>query len=100
MNSLDDSVTDDGQETYHLLTLDTYSVRSVSVQREEKVFRGDQIIRSKKSFTWKTLQLDTASTTNTLAVEDLRSMCPAGVDIHGLIKPSSTILRTYIVEEV
>ena len=95
MNSLDDSVTDDGQETYHLLTLDTYSVRSVSVQREEKVFRGDQIIRSKKSFTWKTLQLDTASTTNTLAVEDLRSMCPAGVDIHGLIKPSSAILRTY-----
>ena len=41
------------------------------------------------------MQLDTASTTNTLALDDLRTMCPAGFYIHGLIKPSSAILRTY-----
>ena len=41
------------------------------------------------------MQLDTASTTNTLALDDLRTMCPAGFDIHGLIKPSSAILCTY-----
>ena len=41
------------------------------------------------------MQLDTASTTNTLAVDDLRTMFPAGFDIHGLIKPSTAILRTY-----
>ena len=46
-------------------------------------------------FSWCTLQLDTASTTNTLAVDDLRTMCPAGFDIYRLIKPSSAILRTY-----
>ena len=43
----------------------------------------------------KTLQLDTASTTDTLAVDDLRTMCRAGFDIYRLIKPSSAILRTY-----
>ena len=32
MNALDNSVSDDGQETYHLFTLDTHSVTSVSVQ--------------------------------------------------------------------
>ena len=41
------------------------------------------------------MQLDTASTTNTLAVDDLQTMCPVGFDIHSLIKPSSAILRTY-----
>ena len=46
-------------------------------------------------FVWQTLQLDTASTTNTLAVEDLASMCLAGFDITQLIKPSSAILHTY-----
>ena len=95
VNALDDSVSDDGQETYHLFTLDTHSVRSVSVQKGKKFFAAIKLSAAKKFFTWKTLQLDTASTTNTLAVEDLRSMCPAGVDIHGLIKPSSAILRTY-----
>ena len=61
----------------------------------KKVFRGDQIISGKVFLAWKTLQLDAASTTNTLAVDDLRTMCPAGFDIRGLIKPSSAILRTY-----
>ena len=41
------------------------------------------------------MQLDTASTTNTLAVDDLWNMCPAGFDIHSLIKPSSAVLHTY-----
>ena len=41
------------------------------------------------------MQLDTASTTNTLAGDDLRTMCPGGFDINRLIKPSSAILRTY-----
>ena len=95
VNALDDSVSDDGQETYHLFTLDTHSVRSASVRKGKKFFEAIKLSAAKKFFTWKTLQLDTASTTNTLAVEDLRSMCPAGVDIHGLIKPSSAILRTY-----
>ena len=31
VNALDNSVSDDGQETYHLFTLDTHSLRSVSV---------------------------------------------------------------------
>ena len=41
------------------------------------------------------MQLDTFSTTNTLSVDDLRTICPAVFDIHGLMKPSSAILRTY-----
>ena len=28
-------------------------------------------------------------------MDDLRNMCPAGFDIHSLIKPSSAVLRTY-----
>ncbi|XP_068717040.1 uncharacterized protein [Montipora capricornis] len=95
VNALDDSVSDDGKQTYHLFTLDTHSVRSVSVQKGKKFFAAHKLSAAKNSFAWKTLQLDTASTTNTLAVDDLRTMCPAGFDIHGLIKPSSAILRTY-----
>ena len=95
VNALDGSVSDDGQETYHLFTLDTHSVRSVSVQKGKKFFAAIKLSVAKQFFTWKTLQLETTSTTNTLAVEDLRSMSPAGVDIHCLIKPSSASLRTY-----
>ena len=95
VNALDDSVSDDGQETYHLFTLDTHSVRSVSVQTGKKFFAAIKLLAAKNFFAWKTLQLDTASTTNTPAVDDLRKMCPARFDIHGLIKPCSTILRTY-----
>ena len=95
VNALDDSVSVDGQETYHLFTLDTHSVRSVSAQKGKKFFATIKLSAAKKNFAWKTLQLDTASTTNTLAVDDLQTMCPAGFDIHSLIKPSSAILRTY-----
>ena len=95
VNALDDSVSDDGQETHHLFTLDTHSVRSVSVRKGKMFFAAIKLSAAKHFFAWKTLQLDTASTTNTLAVDDLRKMCPAGFDIHGLIKPSSAILRTY-----
>ena len=94
VNALD-SVSDDGQETYHLFTLDTHSVRSVSVQKGKKFFAAIKLSAAKNFLAWKTLQLDTASTTNTLAVDDLRNMCPAGFDIHSLIKPSSAVLRTY-----
>ena len=94
VNALD-SVSDNGQETYHLFTLDTHSVRSVSVQKGKKFFAAIKLSAAKNVFAWKTLQLDTASTTNTLAVDDLRNMCPAGFDIHSLIKPSSAVLRTY-----
>ena len=46
-------------------------------------------------FVWKKRQLDIASTTNTLALDDLQDLCPAAFDIHRLIKPSSAIVRTY-----
>ena len=95
VNALDDSVSDDRQETYHLFTLDTHSVRSVSVQKGKKFFAAIKLSAAIIFLAWKTLQLDTASTTSTLAMDDLRTMCPAGFDIHGLIKPSSAILRTY-----
>ena len=71
VNAFDDSVSDDEQETYHLFTLDTHSVRSVSLQMGKKFFAAIKLSAAKKFFTWKTLQLGTASTTNTLAVEDL-----------------------------
>ena len=32
---------------------------------------------------------------NTLALDDLQDSCPAALDIHRLIKPSTAILRTY-----
>ena len=38
VNALDESLSDDVQETYHLFTLDTHSVRNVSVQKGKKVF--------------------------------------------------------------
>ena len=80
---------------HHLFALDTHSVRPVSMQKGKKFFAAIKLSAAKNFFAWKTLQLDTVSTTNTLAVDDLRKMCPAGFDIHGLIKPSSAILRTY-----
>ena len=48
MNALDESVSDDGQETYHLFTLDTYSVRSVSVQKGEKFFAAIKLYHQPK----------------------------------------------------
>ena len=39
LNALNDSVSDDGQETYHLFTLDTHSVRSVSLQKGKSFSR-------------------------------------------------------------
>ena len=45
--ALDDSISDDGHETYNLFTLDTHSVRFECVQKGKKVFGHDQIISSK-----------------------------------------------------
>ena len=50
MNALDDSVSDDGQETYHLLTLDTHSVRSVSVQKGKTVFAAIKLSAAENFF--------------------------------------------------
>ena len=36
VNALDESLSDDVQETYHLFTLDTRSVRNVSVQKGKR----------------------------------------------------------------
>ena len=94
LNALDDSVYD-LHETYDLFTLDTDSVRSVSAQKGKKFFAATKLSAAKNYYAWKTLQFNTASTINTLAVDDLRIMCPAGFDIHGLIKPSTAILCTY-----
>ena len=47
MNALDDSVSDDGQETYHLFTLDTHSVRPVSVQKGKKFFAAIKLSAAK-----------------------------------------------------
>ena len=70
-------------------------MRSVSVQKGKKFFAAIKSSAVKNVLAWKTLQLDTASTTNTLAVDDLQTMCPARLDSHGLIKPSSVILCTH-----
>ena len=54
VNALDDSVSDDGQETYHLFTFDTHSVRSVSVQKGKKFFAAIKL-SAENVFAWKTL---------------------------------------------
>ena len=95
VNALNESVYDGKQETYHLFTVDIHSVRTVSVQKGKKFFAAIKLSAAGNCFVWKTLQLDTASTTNTLAVDDLVSMCPPDCDIRSLIKPSSAILHTY-----
>ena len=38
VNALDESLSDDVQETYHMFTLDTHSVRNVSGQKGKKFF--------------------------------------------------------------
>ena len=77
VNALDESLSDDVQETYHLFTLDTHSVRNVSVQKGKKFFALIKLSAGENVFVWKKLQLDTASTTNTLALDDLQDLLPA-----------------------
>ena len=50
VNALDDSVSDDGQETYHLFTLDTHSVRSVPVQKWKKFFAAIKLSAAENVF--------------------------------------------------
>ena len=95
VNAVDEFGSACEQETYHLFTLDIHSVRTVSVQKGKKFFAAIKLSAAGNVFAWKTLQLDTASTTNTLAVDDLLEMRPAGFDINHLIKPSHAILHTY-----
>ena len=79
MNSLDESVSDCGKEVYQLFTFDIDSVRAVSVQKGKKFFATIKLAATDDVLVCKTLQLDTASTTNTLTVDDLTSMCPVGL---------------------
>ena len=95
VNAVDESGSAIEQNVYHLFTLDIHSVRAVSVQKGKKFFAAIKLSAAKNHFVWKTLQLDTASTTNTLAVDDLWSMCPAGFDVNSLIRPSHATLHTY-----
>ncbi|KAL9967070.1 hypothetical protein ACROYT_G025233 [Oculina patagonica] len=95
VNAMEESVSAGEHETHHLFTVDIHSVRTVSVQKGKKFFAAIKLSATGNCFVWKTLQLDTASTTNTLAVDDLSSMCPPDCDIGSLIKPSSAILHTY-----
>ena len=95
VNAVDESGSASEQNVYYLFTLDIYSVRAVSEQKGKKFFAAIKLSAGKNQFVWKTLQLDTASTTNTLAVDDLWSMCPAGFDVNSLIWPSHTTLHTY-----
>ena len=95
VNAVDESGSPCEQNVYHLFTLDIHSVRAVSVKKGKKFFAAIKLSAAKNHFVWKTLQLDTASTTNTLAVEDLWSMCPVGFDVNSLIQPSRATLHTY-----
>ena len=90
MNSLDESVSDCGKEVYQLFTFDIHSVRTDSVQKMKNFLATIKLAATDDVFVWSTLQLNTASTTNTLAVDDLTSMCPVG-----LILPSQAVLHTY-----
>ena len=63
--------------------------------RKGKNFFKFSVAKTRSYFVWKTLQLDTASTTNTLALDDLWSMCPAGFTVNYLIRPSHATLHTY-----
>ena len=94
VNSL--SVSDYGKEVYQLFTLDIHSVRAVSVQKGKTFYATIKLAATDDFFVWKTLQLDTAFTTNTLAVDDLTSMCPVGFDVKAVILPSQAILHTYL----
>ena len=95
VNAVDESGSPCEQNVYHLFTLDIHSVRAVSVKKGKKFFAAIKLSAAKNHFVWKTLQLDTASTTNTLAVEDFWSMCPVGFDVNSLIQPSRATLHTY-----
>ena len=70
-------------------------MRAVLVQKGKKFFAVIKLPAAKNHFVWITLQLDTASTTNALAVDDLWSICPAGFDANSLIRPSQATLHTY-----
>ena len=65
------------------------------MQKGKQFFATIKLAATDDFFVWKTLQLDTACTTNTLAVDDLTSMCPVGFDVNALFLPSQAVLHTY-----
>lgn len=95
VNAFDDAVCHCEREIHHLFMLDSHPVRTVTVHKGQKYFAVIKLSVTGNCFVWQTLQLDMASTTNMLAVDDLSGMYPAGFDIAGLIKPSLAILHTY-----
>lgn len=65
------------------------------MQKEKKFFAAIKLSAARNHFVWKTLQLDTALTTNTLAMDDRWSKFPAGFDVNSLIRPSHATLHSY-----
>ena len=76
------------------LTMDKTHWILVSVHKGKTYFAAIKLSARRNSFVWTKLQLDTASTTNTLALDDFQYLCPAAFQIHRLIKLFSAILRT------
>lgn len=95
VNPVDESGSGSEQNGYHLFTLDINSVRAVLVKKRKNFFAAIKLSAAKNHFLWKTLQFDTSSTTNTLAVEDLWNMCLAGFVVNSLIRPTCATLHTY-----
>ena len=95
VNAMEESESNCESVVHDLFTLDTHFVRTVSTPKGKKFFAKIKLSAAKNFFVFKTFQLDTASTTNTLAVNDLWDMCPAGFDVSSLIRPSRATLHTY-----
>ena len=62
-------------KTCTLVYFGHHSGRAVSGQKGKKFFAMIKLAAARKHFVWKALQLDKALTINTLAVDDLWSMC-------------------------
>ena len=70
-------------------------VRTVSRRKEKRFFAVIKLSSTTNFFFLKNVKLGTASTTNTLELDDLHDMCPTAFDVHTPIKPSSVITHTY-----
>ncbi len=74
VNALDEPVSAGEQETYHLYCGHPLSENCISAERKKRFFAAIKLSAAGNYFVWKTLELNTVSTTNTLAVDDLSSM--------------------------
>ena len=71
VHSLDSTDSEIDEEAHCLFTVDIHTVRSVCVKKGKKFFYKLKLAAAGNEFFCKRLQLDTASTANTLAVEDI-----------------------------